>query len=77
MADNVNKQVGFHGNTTPSHKQRPLIRSALTIFQRMRSRILLLTKQTWYLNSNALHTQNSELEKRYGIYTLQVNKKKP
>ena len=64
VADNVNKQVGFHGNTPPSRKQRPLIKTALTIFQRTRCRILLLTKQTWY-HSNALHAQNSELGKRY------------
>ena len=25
VADNVNKQVGFHGNTPPSRKQRPLM----------------------------------------------------
>jgi len=25
VADNVNKEVGFHGNTLPSHKQHPLI----------------------------------------------------
>ena len=61
MDDNVNKQVGFQKNTPPYRKQRPLIGSALTIFQRMRSRILLLTKQTWYLHLNALHMQNSEL----------------
>ena len=36
VADNVNKQVGFHGNTPPSHKQCPLIKTALTIFQRTR-----------------------------------------
>ena len=31
MADNVNKKVGFHGNTPPSRKQRPLIKTSLTI----------------------------------------------
>ena len=74
VADNVSKQVGFHGNTPPSRKQRSLIKTSLTIFQRTQCRILLLTRQTWY-HSNALHTQNSELEKRYGKYTLQVNQK--
>ena len=32
MADNVNKKVGFHGNTPPSRKQRSLIKTSLTIF---------------------------------------------
>ena len=33
VADNVNKQVGFHANTLPSHKQRPLVQniSAYTV----------------------------------------------
>jgi len=29
VADNVNKQIGFHGNAPPSRKQRPLIKTAL------------------------------------------------
>ena len=33
VADNVNKKVGFHGNTPPSRKQRPLIKTSLTIFR--------------------------------------------
>ena len=33
VVDNVYKQIGFHGNTPPSCKQRPLIKAALTLFQ--------------------------------------------
>ena len=58
--DNINKQIGFHGNAPPSHKQRPLIKAALTLFQPTRCRIFPITSQSWYC-SNALHTQNSEL----------------
>ena len=29
VTDNVNKQIGFHGNGPPSRKQRPLIKTAL------------------------------------------------
>ena len=36
VVDNVNKQIGFHGNAPPSCKQRPLIKAALTLFQPMR-----------------------------------------
>ena len=60
--DNINKQIGFHGNAPPSHKQRPLIKAALTLFQPTQCRIFPITSQSWYC-SNALHTQNSELRK--------------
>ena len=38
--DNSNKQIGFHGNALPSHKQRPLIKAALTLFHPTRCRIV-------------------------------------
>ena len=60
VVDDVNKQIGFHGNATPSGKQRPLIKAALTLFQPTRCRIFLITRQSWY-HWNALHAQNSEL----------------
>ena len=60
VVDDVNKQIGFHGNAPPSRKQRPLIKAALTLFQPMRCRIFLITSQSWYC-SNALYTQNLEL----------------
>ena len=60
VVDDVNKQIGFHGNAPPSHKQWPLIKAALTLFQPMWCRIFLMTSQSWYC-SNALHTQNLEL----------------
>ena len=31
VVDYVNKQFGFHGNTTPSRKQRVLINPVLTV----------------------------------------------
>ena len=37
VADDVNKQIGFHRNALLSHKQRALINTALTAFQWMRS----------------------------------------
>ena len=33
VVDDVNKQIGFHGNAPPSCKQRPLIKAALKLFQ--------------------------------------------
>ena len=33
VVDNVNKQIGFRGNSPPSCKQCPLIKAALTLFQ--------------------------------------------
>ena len=60
VVDDVNKQIGFHGNAPPSRKQRPLITTALTLFQHTRCRIFHITRQSWY-RSNTLHTQNSEL----------------
>ena len=62
VVDDVNKQIGFHGNAPPSRKQRPLIRTALTLFQPTRCRIFHITRQSWY-RSNTLHTQNSELKR--------------
>ena len=56
VADDVNKLVFME----MSRKQHPLIKTALTVFQRTWCRIFLLTRQTWY-RLNALHTQNSEL----------------
>ena len=31
VADNVNKQISFYRNAPPSHKQRPLLKPALTM----------------------------------------------
>ena len=70
--DEVNKEIGFHGNAPPSRKQCPLIKTALTVFQPTRCRIFLLTRQSWYC-SNALHMQNSELEIGYGKFTSRLN----
>ena len=75
VVDDVNKQIGFHGNAPPSHKQRPLIKTALTLFQPMRCRIFHITRQSWY-RSNALHKHNSELEIGYGKFTSRVNRQK-
>ena len=60
VVDDVNKKIGFHGNTPPSRKQHPLIKAVLILLQPMRCRIFLITRQSWYC-SNALHTKNSEL----------------
>ena len=61
VADNVNKQISFHGNAPHSCKHCTLIKTALTIFSwRLRCRKLLLTRQTWN-RSNALCVRNSEL----------------
>ena len=46
VVDNVNKQIGFHGNAPPTCKQRPLIKAALTLCQPMRCRIFLITRQS-------------------------------
>ena len=48
MIDDVNKEIGFHGNTSPPHKQRPLIKAT-------QCQIFLIIRQSWY-GSNALHT---------------------
>ena len=60
VIDDVNKEIGFHGNAPPPHKQHPLIKAALTLFQATQCRIFLITSQSWYC-SNALFMQNSEL----------------
>ena len=53
VVDDVNKQIGFHGNAPPSHKQHPLIKAALTLFQPTLCRIFLIIRQSWrgYLNA--------------------------
>ena len=60
VVDDVNKQIGFHGNAPPSCKQRQLIKAALTLFQLARCQVFLITRQSWYC-SNVRPTQNSEL----------------
>ena len=52
VVDDVNKQIGFHGNAPPSRKQRPLIRTALTVFQPTQCRIFHIT--TSYMEYSAL-----------------------
>ena len=32
VANDVNKQIGFHGNVPPSHKQCSLIKTVITVF---------------------------------------------
>ena len=83
VVDDVNKQVGFHGNAPPSRKQRPLFQAALTLFQPTRCQIFLRTRQSYkkiFLitrqSSNALHMQNWELEIGYGKFTSRVNRQK-
>ena len=44
MIDDVNKEICFHGNAPPPHKERPLIKAALTLFQSTRCRIFLITR---------------------------------
>ena len=75
VVDNVNKQIGFHGNAQPSCKQHQLIKAALKLFQPTRCWIFLITRQSWYC-LNALHTQNSELEIGYGKFMSRVNRQK-
>ena len=60
VVDDVTKQIGFHGNASPSCKQRPQIKTALTLFLPTRCQIFLITRQSWYC-SNALRTQDVEL----------------
>ena len=61
VADDVNRQIGFHGNVPPSHT----LACTNNIFLNCISvNVVPNIRRTWY-HSNALHTQNSEQEIGY------------